>query len=480
MEIYAQFTDDVGANQSIQCGRVECGRAILPGETRHLIKNKNSNGHGRTVCDDCRIHYLSQSTTLTRRRTSSQQPISEQAQDVRRQVIDARSKDATRSQRRVTALPDSSQGLSMAYAGSILPPPVPGHPRIDVPSSWRNSMAPSAPYAHHHTSYGYSQAHPHYPSAREMWAKKAYQGTGQPDEQIRIIMEVMRKISGQLKGKLVENLSEGKIIPADSTPSYIINLVIEKMKPKLHWSSLVIRDVSSWTDLSDEDPHRPYYYDRCLLKSTSKSKDKSRVFKRPQKPFQVALVIDSKQWEEYLDNADDETPRSGPSSGRRSSVRSSIRSRRSVSSTHSGDIATSKLATATWDTNDNVGNNTPGFYGSKESEKRQRTISLARNTTPPPSKRRTIPAYVSPDHNQFRQALAAGGSSAIILASKPPTSERIEFFQLNNCALQELLQTTKPGAGFFTCDPHHAFQGGYFGSHTHPIYPPHRYLGSPI
>ena len=69
------------------------------------------------------------------------------------------------------------------------------------------------------------------------------------------------------------------------------------------WSRLRVREVSNWVDLARESPHSPYFYERCLVSSSAKGKDKARTFKKPKNSFILALVIDSDQWEKYLDYA---------------------------------------------------------------------------------------------------------------------------------------------------------------------------------
>ncbi|KAJ7214557.1 hypothetical protein GGX14DRAFT_392581 [Mycena pura] len=312
-EIYAQFTEDKAASQPIQCGRIDCGQMINPGDPRHVIRNRNPNGLRKIVCDGCRRYYLTQPTTV---RVDTRQPtIAAQAQEIHRNVIDARGKDATRSQRRVTAIPEHPVHQGSA---SMPPPPVPlGYPHVAVPSSWGRSMSfPAPPSQWNGTSShvyprGYSDAHAHYPAQREAWASRAYQSS--PAETIGIIMQVLREIPGKFKGQIIQNLVEGKPnIPASATPPYLIGRVIETMKPKLmavtrgypfDYNRLIIREVAGWIDLAGESPDHPYFYDRCLVNPSIKAKDKGRVFKKPKNPFILALVIDSEQWEKYLDYA---------------------------------------------------------------------------------------------------------------------------------------------------------------------------------
>ncbi|KAJ7898849.1 hypothetical protein B0H14DRAFT_2556910 [Mycena olivaceomarginata] len=83
-----------------------------------------------------------------------------------------------------------------------------------------------------------------------------------------------------------------------------------------------------------------------------------------------------------------------------------------------------------------------------------------RPSTPPPSKKRSLPEYISPDRSRLWKALAIGGASDISKANNMHTSERIEFYQLKQIPLHELLGSEQAqGAQFFTCDPSLAFQG---------------------
>lgn len=89
-----------------------------------------------------------------------------------------------------------------------------------------------------------------------------------------------------------------------------MKVVLDTMKPKLidatqgfqfDWDRLIVRDVAGWINLAEEAPYHPYFYDRCLSSSSTKAKDKTRVFKRPKNPFIFALVIGARQWDRYID-----------------------------------------------------------------------------------------------------------------------------------------------------------------------------------
>jgi hypothetical protein len=63
-EIFAVFTEDQAATQAIVCQRQECGRQIQPNDPRFNIRNQNVNGKSKTVCRDCRAHYLAAPLTI--------------------------------------------------------------------------------------------------------------------------------------------------------------------------------------------------------------------------------------------------------------------------------------------------------------------------------------------------------------------------------------------------------------------------------
>ncbi|KAJ7177076.1 hypothetical protein C8R46DRAFT_48284 [Mycena filopes] len=453
-EAYVQFTEDIAATQAIQCGRMACGRQINPGEPRHALGNQNPNGLRKIVCEACNSYYLSLPTTI-RRKDRSETGIESAAADIRRSVNSARNRGASNSERRVTAVSSSQAGSASTSRYSGLMPP-PGYPRVTIPGSFGAPAIftpPGSQGGSHSYPKGYSDAHAHYSDQREAWAKRAYAGGA--GETIGIIMQVLHDVPGKFKkGGLVHNLSEGKSIPANSTPLYIIHVVMKYMRPLLlaatrgfqfNWDHLIVRDVVSWTNLAQEDDTHPFYYDRCLVTSSSKSKDKVKVFKRPKTSFIVALVVPSDQWEEYVTYAatleveKEETPAAASSSSRTSTQTTRSSSRR----THGAQF--------NWDDD----------YDPQETgtSKRERSASLSAPTTPPPSKKRTPPEYVSPDRNKLWQALAIGGASDIAEASTRATSERVEFFQITECSLHELLHCETGGVQFFKCEAQNSAQG---------------------
>lgn len=80
------------------------------------------------------------------------------------------------------------------------------------------------------------------------------------------------------------------------------------MKPKLeamangfrfNWTTIIVREVTNWVDLSTEEQEKPYLYERCLV--DGRGKDKKKLFKKPSRPFVFALVIGADQWDCFLE-----------------------------------------------------------------------------------------------------------------------------------------------------------------------------------
>ncbi|KAJ6617309.1 hypothetical protein B0H10DRAFT_1948394 [Mycena sp. CBHHK59/15] len=243
-DIYAEFTEDIASSQPIKCGRLECGRTIYPNDPRHIINNRNPNGLSKTVCEPCSSHYDVKPGTIWRKKAN----IEADAQDIRRQVTDARDRgrtgvcflctefftiliaEATNLQHRVTPVPPSfpSQAfnfkfslfdLVLAYSNMMPPPSIPsGYPRVAVPSSWSGALPFQPPPAQgpNSSSYryasGYSDAHVSYMAQQEAWARKAYPTN--LGETIALVYQVLHEVEGKFKGQLVHNISEGKTIAA--------------------------------------------------------------------------------------------------------------------------------------------------------------------------------------------------------------------------------------------------------------------------
>ncbi|KAJ7832142.1 hypothetical protein B0H14DRAFT_3142965 [Mycena olivaceomarginata] len=474
-EIFAVFTEDQAATQAIFCQRQECGRQIQPNDPRFNIRNQNVNGKSKTVC---------------RRPTKSRDPANEQdVENIRRQVIDARKKDAPESARRVTAVmhPPSPQGSSQFNHSLMPPPPVPGYPRVAIPSSWSGYTSYPMPgsqwneppgYRH---ANGYSDAHSQYNVHRAAWAQRAYQGN--QAETIGIIMQVLRDVPGKTKGIVVENLTEGKEIPASSTPSYLIDLVLNTMQPKLSEathgfnfgrSRPVIRDVVRWINLADESPNTPWFYEQCLVTSSSKSKDKGRIFKRPKTSFAVALVLSAGQWEEYLAyhasiDLDEMERRIQPSAclpqfGHALKLYRDVPEVKTRSAHHLQPKLMLHSASKPMSGVPQIEGKWMWAQFCSRSEMLLTVIKqvlLDRPQTPPSRKRgRSESVYISPDRTRLRKVLAVNGATDISRAHNMHTSECIEFYPLHQCLLQELLGSEEaPGTQFFACDPANALQG---------------------
>ncbi|KAJ7827345.1 hypothetical protein B0H14DRAFT_3720876 [Mycena olivaceomarginata] len=371
-----------------------------------------------------------------------------------------RKKDAPESARRVTAVmhPPSPQGSSQFNHSLMPPPPVPGYPRVAIPSSWSGYTSYPMPgsqwneppgYRH---ANGYSDAHSQYNVHRAAWAQRAYQSN--PAETIGIIMQVLHDVPGKTKGIIVENLTEGKEIPASSTPSYLIDLVLNTMQPKLSEathgfdfgrSRPVIRDVVRWINLADESPNTPWFYERCLVTSSSKSKDKGRIFKCPKTSFAVALVLSAGQWEEYLayhSSIDlDKMERRIQPGACLPQFGHALKLDRDVPEvkTRSAHHLQPKLM---FHSASKPMSGVPQIEG--KWIKRGRSESV----------------YISPDRTRLRKVLAVNGAMDISRAHNMHTSERIEIYPLHQCLLQELLGSEEaPGTQFFACDPANALQG---------------------
>ncbi|KAF8217982.1 hypothetical protein K438DRAFT_1747225 [Mycena galopus ATCC 62051] len=408
--LITQFSEDVPATTPSICERKKCGRLIAPGENRHYIAGYNSET-GKHVCDRCIAKYQMNPATISR--SESQASLQVDAVDVRRHVNAGRQKGATQSVRRVTAI-----------------------------GGTENSGG-----------------------RRQFWATQAYQGI--IEDRIIVRYKVLREVPGKDKGALVRNLIEGNPnIRADATPSSLRESGIATMEPKiihalrgfqLKWENIVLREISNSVDLAREPPNVPYFYARCLT-GKAKGKDGAHGFRKPTRPFELAFVIDSEQWEvieHYLvqRELEKETEQRSIRDPHRDSDSRFLSSDDEIQPPSPSDY---QLNSASFE-----GGVDPNSKSNLSTSKRSRTDSLAAPTTPPPSKRRVIPAYESPNREQLRNALTEGGSSFALISGQALTlSERIEFFQISNRPLNELIATV--GAGKFQgfiCNPACAEQG---------------------
>ncbi|KAK6988419.1 hypothetical protein R3P38DRAFT_3291150 [Favolaschia claudopus] len=401
LEVYAQFTDDVRANRPVVCERSSCGVVLQPGDqNRHLVRNQNPNLPDRVVCSACYNWILGKPDTLVRG------DISERAAAVRRQALDAKRKDATPLQRQVTAVPPN-------YSMPPPPPPASMLPHINVPSSWGAPGHQSTSSTTYFQPNGYSAAHASYGAERQAWASRAYHHD--PAESIGLILQILHEVPGKLKGTLVLNLSEGKEVPAKITPAGLRGLIIQVMGPRLAEATngypfplaqMPLREVVRWIDLGQEDQNSPWFYNRYMGKPNHKQKDKTMVYKRPKVSIAIALVFPAPQWEAYID----------------------------------------------WDENGNNLDVTDRESNSSEDEE-------SRPRTPPQSRKRGPPAYVSPDRSRLAKVLAVGGQPDVTAGATPLGSEQVEFYAIEPPSLHELLDPELQHLSRFTCTPDEASQG---------------------
>lgn len=103
--LVAQFTEDPSATEPTVCERVHCKAQIAAGEPRHYIGGYNSQ-RGKVICGKCIEYYAAQPTTISSTIFSvwesyfDSRPLEKDferisrsdAQDVRRDVIEARKK----------------------------------------------------------------------------------------------------------------------------------------------------------------------------------------------------------------------------------------------------------------------------------------------------------------------------------------------------------------------------------------------------
>ena len=78
-----------------------------------------------------------------------------------------------------------------------------------------------------------------------------------------------------------------------------------------NFSTMVVREFTSWQDIMKVNPSNPYFFGRFLKAKTGAKSDGSRIFSAPTKPIEFSLVIDREQWlaaEEYLDRQSNYKP----------------------------------------------------------------------------------------------------------------------------------------------------------------------------
>ncbi|KAJ7077313.1 hypothetical protein B0H15DRAFT_805289 [Mycena belliarum] len=386
------------------------------------------------------------------------------AEKVRRDAIDARKKGASRSTRRVTAVPEYIDRPGFSQGAMPPPPAPPSQPQIAVPSAWNSSVWTHPPpmpagqgLSQIANAYGYSSAHALYGANRQIWAARAYQSS--IADTITLRFKILREVNAKANGLQVlgpensQNLSEGKPnVLAMSTPTELRRLAIETMYPKtrlaLHdfpvdWSRLVLREIANWVDIGQESPNTPYFYSRCLT-GKPKSKDGVPTFKKPTKPFELALVIDADYWgeiEEYEAQRELDTEMgSRTSHGSKVDSLSDHRRSRPQSPPPSASSFEFKLGSASFDSI----RNEPAI-GPRVSQ------SIPR--TPPQNKKRELPAYESPNRNQLRDALLESGTSYSLVSGQVP-----------HRPLKDLL--SGPSFQGFTCSLASAAQGSLGMEHN--------------
>ncbi|KAJ7797160.1 hypothetical protein B0H14DRAFT_3548763 [Mycena olivaceomarginata] len=425
--LITQFTEDQPSNVVTFCDRLRCKAPIAPGEKRHYITGYNSE-EGKFVCDKWNEAGASISES--------------QVQDIRRDVNAGRKKGAPLSVRQVTAIGNIDGSAShpqfmlpplQSHSGGFMFPPPPSQPHVSVPTTWQYTGFSQQPTlnqpAYPPQMYGYSSAHSQYRANCQLWGSRAYQSV--LEDFITVKYKVLREVPGKDKGVLVRNLVEGNPnIKADATPLSLRVSGIKTMEAKIfsalegfpiNWDRIVLREISNSVDLSREPPHVPYFYARCLT-SKPRGKDGVPTFKKPTKPFELGLYIDFDQWEGI-----------------------------------------------------------ERYLTQKEIDKEAYSCT----STTPPSKRRAIPTYQSPNRDQLRDALAEGGSSLSLLSGQDialTISDRVEFFPISYRPLNELIAAVGGGKfQGFTCDLGKAAQGSivmekdnYLGIGTfktaHPAY----------
>ena len=63
----------------------------------------------------------------------------------------------------------------------------------------------------------------------------------------------------------------------------------------------VMRDLQNWMNLENNGLEYSPFYERCFVRSSSKKLEGVKVFKKPTKAFQVALVLRVSDWEKVAE-----------------------------------------------------------------------------------------------------------------------------------------------------------------------------------
>ncbi|KAJ7242658.1 hypothetical protein C8J57DRAFT_1243862 [Mycena rebaudengoi] len=480
MEIIADLTEDVLAHQDIPCGRLDCNQVIQAGQRRYYIKSPNPTKSGK----------------LERK----------VARKYRRKLMFKPHGDASLSERQVTPLLASSQPHYGHNYGAMLPPAAPSvqltqklgsrHESftsgviVRMPNFNSRSTPPYASQSMNPNSTpppwdavparlfptGYSEAHRSYEATKHAWQQTAYKhtgiGPGLINEKVELLVQVLHEVPGKSQGKLVGNLSEGvKGVDANSTVYTLMGIVFFHMKSKLtaymngypfDWSSLIIREVPTWIDLGNEPQESSYFYDQCYPVAGKGKGKGTRVFKKPTKPFVLAIVLNAELYDAAMEFSEapkeiDQRPAKRQSTSKPAGIWVEPELRAAHWAVSPFERKWSRLLIQPIFQAASVEENDEGM------EKRDRSNSPP--VTPPPTKRRTVPAYESPDGLLMREVLPAGG--LMDEEHVPVISERIEYFPIQPPALKSLLEGSNPRR--FTCDPESASLGSIVLNHSQTI-----------
>ncbi|KAG6849216.1 hypothetical protein H0H93_010410 [Arthromyces matolae] len=494
------YTGDVTANAPTPCGR--CETTIQVGEVKHYLEGRN--GVAKFVCGRCKQHYDQKPGTVIRK--TAQKPPHVDPEGVRHRVNAAQRHDSTYNMRNVTPIVPSQPAVVQQYQTyPIMGPAAPSGrqqsmiPNIAVPSSWQQ-MPASQSSIHWGSAQSQSQPRIHHPDyekyrqEREKMIQKTYKDKDL--EKLNLALQVCREVPGKTKPALVSNIYEGKNdVAAQITAKELQDLVLDQMRPRLEeatqnfpfdWNceltkhAVVVRELDSWVDLKMVNPTKPYLYDRCFVEPRGKNNTGRKVFKRPGKPFNFALVISCEEWDRYTSHLEQEDFNSfeysrhkedSDSNQDSNSMQASTYKTRVADSVASWNTSTANRETAyrtqvihnvvhslkTVPTTKSIKGNTsnkPLTVSDKSgsvvsssaslatTSKRQRSPEIYEPTEQwKPAKRPvTMPVYRSPDREKIKSALLKGGAFASLNAKAfTGTLEHIEFCVIIERPFDDLL-----------------------------------------
>ncbi|KAG6908223.1 hypothetical protein DXG01_005695 [Tephrocybe rancida] len=346
--------------------------------------------------------------------------------------------------------------------------------------------------------------------SKKVYKGKSDDGSNPVPEEVNITMQVIHEIAGKTKTELVVNIFEGcGDVSAHITAKDLHEFVMSQMQPKLaaatngfpfKWDTMVVRELGKWIDLASGDPKRVYLYDRCQVEPRAKGHDGKKVFRKPSKPFPFALHQDtaetsssddsdseSELWQKYQKTDSSHMgitttpavppkqfsgavyrPSSNQGHSEMAASKEFLYSDRTNNSNVSGREAsamqTNKLSN--WPTSAGTSSNVtmlmpvataivhPAVQPKLNfpmTPKRSRSTSTAENDLDNRSTqaKQQAMSYKSPDHERIRAALLTGGLSAS-LNVKACSSERIEFFPIIECPLEELLSLNSSDVQIFS------------------------------